>query len=82
MIYSQPFQRSANVYFSTHPLVSQKNRKTDGWKHFFATTVGTEDIESTSDEETDTHTYNLRGQRVGANAKGLIIRNGKKVIVN
>ena len=33
------------------------------------------------DQRTDTPTYNLRGQRVTANHKGIIIKNGKKYLV-
>lgn len=36
---------------------------------------------ASADKQTDAKTYNAAGQRVNGNAKGLIIRNGKKYIV-
>ena len=43
-------------------------------------TTAIENIES-AEADADAPAYNVAGMRVNANAKGIIIRNGRKVIV-
>lgn len=43
-------------------------------------TTGIQGIQSVQQKSADSAIYNMMGQRVGANAKGLILMNGKKVI--
>ena len=42
---------------------------------------GIEQVESSSASDDHAPSYNLAGQRVGSNYKGVVIRNGKKIIV-
>ena len=42
--------------------------------------TGIQGIQSVQQKSADSAIYNMMGQRVGANAKGLILMNGKKVI--
>lgn len=44
-------------------------------------TTGISTIKSDADGDTEAPAYNLQGQRVGADYKGLVIKNGRKVIV-
>lgn len=44
-------------------------------------TTGIGTIKSDADGDTEAPAYNLQGQRVGADYKGLVIKNGRKVIV-
>ncbi|MFS6553974.1 hypothetical protein VPJ68_00405, partial [Parabacteroides distasonis] len=44
-------------------------------------TTGISTIKSDADGDTEAPAYNLQGQRVGAGYKGLVIKNGRKVIV-
>ena len=67
---------------------SDKYKSTDGWKYFKniveieidgieGVTVG----DSNSSNSENAPMYNLSGQRVGKNYKGIVIKNGKKMIV-
>lgn len=67
---------------------SEKYKSTDGWKNFKniveieidgieGVTVG----DSKSSDSENAPMYNLSGQRVGKNYKGIVIKNGKKMIV-
>lgn len=44
------------------------------------TATGVEDI-TVAEDDTNAPTYNVMGQRVGADAKGILIRGGKKILV-
>ena len=56
----------------------EKETKCDLYEY----TIGTDGIRSVtaSDSEKESEIYNLAGQRVGATAKGVVVKGGKKYI--
>ena len=67
---------------------SDKYKSTDGWKDFKNIVEieidGIENVavgDSNSSDSENAPMYNLSGQRVGKNYKGIVIKNGKKIIV-
>ena len=55
-----------------------KYKAADGWRKLFEKMTGIDELQITNSESQN---YNLSGQRIPNNTKGLVIRNGKKVLV-
>lgn len=58
-----------------------KYKAAAGWKKLLVVTADIEDIAAPTNNSKQTPVYNLNGQRVSGNAKGIVIINGKKVFV-
>ena len=67
---------------------SEKYKSTDGWKNFkniveivITDIEGVTVSDSNSSDSENAPMYNLSGQRVGKNYKGIVVKNGRKVVV-
>lgn len=75
-----------NVVYETAKLnipegTEDAYKATPGWSQFFGIIpTAVKDINISADDA-NAPAYNLQGQRVDANAKGIVIKNGKKVLV-
>lgn len=72
---SQPFNAGDTYSFSAVPGTIN-----DRFTLMMGNTTGIQQVTSETSSEKDQPTYNLSGQKVGADYKGIVIRNGKKNI--
>ena len=60
--------------------ITGANCNIDKIKFICTVPAGVEEVEADAPAEENNAIYNLRGQKVDSNYKGIIIRNGKKVL--
>lgn len=82
-----PYTFTSDAYLYSQVFVPEGTleayKNTDGWKLFFNISEETSDVEeiSVATPQKNRVRYNIMGQPVDENYKGLVIENGKKMIV-